>query len=127
MGTALHTSFSWRCCVTASLPLTGVDSVIQLDSRTTALIFLGVMGFLGFIGIFVVLPIIARFSLAIEAFSLLSEGIGEYFGRPRIVMFGCLIIGMLCIGCCCITVALGGALLTCSTSTPSQFCRLIGQ
>jgi hypothetical protein len=103
----------------------GRAPLIELDNRTIALIILGAMAILGFVGIFVVLPMLAQFGLAAEAFALLTDGIGEYFGQPRVIWLGCLVFIMICAGCCLIVIVLGGATLTCSSSTPSQLCRLI--
>ena len=94
---------------------------------TNVLIFLAGLGIAAVIVAMVVFPLLGRLSLIIEAGSLLAEGLGEYFGNPRVVWIGCLVV-LLTIGCCCCIVVVGaGALLTCGTANPSQLCRLIGR
>jgi Na+/proline symporter len=98
-----------------------------LPINNTGLIFLAGAACLAALLFVVVLPLLTRFGPVLEALPLLIEGLGEYFGNPRLVWLGCLIIGLTLIGCCILTVVGGGLLLGCFTGNPSQLCRLIGR
>ena len=75
----------------------------------------------------VVMPFLTRFSRVLEALPLLIEGLGEYFGNPRLVWLGCLIIALTLVACCVLAVVGGGLLVSCFTGNPTQLCRLIGR
>ncbi len=96
------------------------------DPRLTLALLVG-LGCVGMLVIFVVLPLLGRFSVGLEALSLLIEGLGEYFGNTRIVWLGCIVIFLTIMGCCLITIVLGGALITCNTGNPAALCRLVGR
>jgi hypothetical protein len=98
----------------------------QGDPRLAFAILAG-FACIGGLLIFFVLPIIGRFSIGVEALSLLIAGIGEYFGNPRVIWLGCLVFLLVTAACCFIVVIIGGSLLTCSTANPSQLCRLVGR
>jgi hypothetical protein len=97
------------------------------DPSILAAVFLAGAFCVGILLIVVVLPAIAHFSLAVEAISLLVDGIGHFFGQSRLVWLACGVLMLSCIGCCVVTIALGGSLITCNTATPSQLCRFFGR
>jgi hypothetical protein len=97
------------------------------DPSIIAAVFLAGAFCVGALLIVVVLPALAHFSLAVEAISLFVDGLGHYFGQSRLVWLACGVVMLGCIGCCVITIAIGGSLITCNTTTPSQLCRLIGR
>ena len=82
---------------------------------------------LGLLIIIIVVPLVGRLSLLIEAFSLLSEPLGDLFGNQRVVLLGCLVLGLVVAGCCVIALVAGSALLTCGSANPSGLCHMIGR
>ena len=98
-----------------------------MQINSTGLLFLAGAACLAILLFAVVIPFLTRFSRVLEALPLLIEGLGEYFGNPRLVWLGCLIIGLTLIACCVLTVVGGGLLLGCFTGNPTQLCRLIGR
>ncbi len=91
-----------------------------------SLIVLGGLICLAIVVVVVIVPFFTRFGATLEALSILLEGLGEYFGNPRIVWLGCLIVSLTIIGCCIIAIIGGSALLTCFSNNPVPLCRLIG-
>lgn len=96
------------------------------DPRNS-LILLGGLIFLGILLVVIILPIVGRLSLLVEAVSLLSEPLGDYVGNPRLVILGCIVLGLLLLGCCVVALLLGSALLTCNTANPAGICHLVGR
>ena len=92
-----------------------------------SLIILGGLGVVVVLVLIILLPLIGRLSFLIEAASLLSEPLGDCFGNRRVVLLGCVVLGLVVAGCCIIVVGVGSALLTCGTANPSQFCHMIGR
>ena len=82
---------------------------------------------LGSLVMFVLVPILVRATTLLEVGSVIVEFIGESTGNPRLAFFGCLVVGLILAGCCVISLAVIGALLTCSTANPSQLCRLVAR
>lgn len=88
-----------------------------------------------FLVVFVVLPLLFRASLVIEALSLLVEGLGSYFDNRLLVWAGCFAAVSLCGACCIltlfITISAGGNAaqmsLHCGTTTASFLCGLLGK
>ena len=100
-----------------------VAQLSSADPKTT-IILLGGAAVVGFILLFIVLPLLGRFSLMLEAINLLAEPLGEYFGNPRVALLGCLVFLLIVVACCVLVFIAAGALLTCGTANPSQFCNL---
>jgi len=100
---------------------------VSTSDPRTSLILIGGLIFLGILLIVIVLPILGRVSLLVEVASLLSEPLGEYVGNPRLVMLGCVVLGLAIVGCCVVVVLLGSALLTCNTANPAGICHLVGR
>ncbi len=78
----------------------------------------------GVIVLFMALPLLERFSLYFEAFSLLMEGIGEYINNPGLVRLGCLVIILMIVGCCIITIVGAGTAISCTTGNTAAICTL---
>lgn len=97
------------------------------DSNLRIFAFLGAMACLAGVLVFVGVPFILRFTTLFEALSLLVEGIGEYTGNRRVVWLGCAVLALSIVGCCIVTLVVGGALLTCNTSNAVQLCRWLGR
>jgi hypothetical protein len=81
----------------------------------------------GLVILAVVVPLVMRFSVLLEALTLAGEGLGEYLGHPRLVWLGCLVAALMVCGCGVMVIVLAGALLTCNPDSPAQLCRLIGR
>ncbi|MEP7288067.1 MAG: hypothetical protein ABI947_20120 [Chloroflexota bacterium] len=94
---------------------------------TNILLFLGGLGIVALIVVMVVVPLLGRLTLIIEAGSLLAGGLGEYFGNSHVVWIGCVVVILIILSCCCIVVVGAGAILSCGTTNPSQLCRLVGR
>jgi len=98
--------------------------VSSLDPRLiTILVLTGVL----LVVLVIVLPLVGRLSLIVEAITLLSEPLGDILGNQRIVLLGCIVLGLTIAGCCIIAFVVVGSLLTCGTAAPSGLCRLIGR
>lgn len=96
------------------------------DPRIATGILIG-MACMGMLVIFVVLPLLGRFSIFIEAMTLMIEAVGSNYGNTRVIWLGCGVVVLTVLGCCLVTVIIAGALLTCSTNNPAAICRLIGR
>ncbi len=97
------------------------------NNSTVVVAFLGGIACIVLVVVLVVVPILTRFTGALEALTLLVEGLGEYFGNPRLVWLGCVVAVLTLIGCCVVSVVGGGVLLSCFSGNPGQLCRLIGR
>ena len=96
------------------------------DPRTSIILLAG-LAVVGFVLLFVVLPLVGRVSLFLEAINLLAEPLGEYVGNPKVALLGCLVVALVIAACCVLVFVGAGALLTCGTTNPSQFCHIIGR
>ena len=104
-----------------------MTTTTQTGDPRSILIFLVAIGCLAVLFVGIVFPVLARFTTLFEALTVLMQGLGSYFGNPRLVWLGCFCVVLGVIGCCIVSVVGSAALLTCSTSSPSQLCRLIGR
>ena len=81
----------------------------SLDPRLVAILVLS--GIL-LVVLLVVLPLVGRLSLIVEAITLLSEPLGDLFGNQRIVLLGCIVLFLTIAACCIITFVIVGSLLS---------------
>jgi hypothetical protein len=95
-----------------------------IDPRLVAIIIL-LVAFL--ILVFIVVPLVGRFSLLLEALTLLSEPLGDLLGNQRNVLLGCFVLLLAIIACCIISFIIVGSLLTCGSANPSGLCHLVGR
>lgn len=95
-----------------------------IDPRLVAIVVL-LIAFV--ILVFVVVPVLGRFSLILEAVTLLAEPLGDIFGSQRNVLLGCFVFFLVIAGCCIISFVIVGSLLTCTSANPSSLCHMIGR
>ena len=98
-----------------------------MPSVDPRLVAIAVLSGILLIVLLVVLPLVGRLSLIVEAITLLSEPLGDLFGNQRNVLLGCAVVFLMVAACCIITFVGVGALLTCSTANPSGLCHMIGR
>lgn len=95
----------------------------QIPLTPTTILIIGGLC-VGVIILFLALPLLERFSLYLEAISLISEGLGEYFGNPGLVRLGCLVFVLMIVGCCIITIVGAGTAISCTTGNTAAICSL---
>jgi hypothetical protein len=100
---------------------------LSSNNSIVVLAFLAGIACIGILVVAVIVPILTRFTGVLEALTLLMEGLGEYFGNPRTVWLGCVVVVLTLIGCCIVGVVGSGVLLSCFSTNPVQLCRLIGR
>ncbi|GAB4547222.1 MAG: hypothetical protein OHK0023_08180 [Anaerolineae bacterium] len=72
----------------------------MVGSPPTIFLLLAGVGLVGLLLITVLAPLIVKVSGFLEVFSITSEGIGEFFGAPRVFKIGCPIVLLLALAGC---------------------------
>lgn len=85
----------------------------MVGSPPTVFLVLAGVGLVGLLLVTALAPLIVKVSGFLEVFSITSEGLGEFFGAPRLFKVGCPIVLLL-------------ALAGCVLSAIALFTRLLG-
>lgn len=98
-----------------------------MDNTLVTLLVLGVVALVALLAIFFGLPALLYLGATVEAFSVLAEGIDEYFNRPGLARVCCITSFLMIAGCCLVVIVAAIIGLQCFAESPPGICRLIGR